>query len=249
MKELPRFTGDHPLVTDLNRLVECIRERTPIASPDCPIAFEPRGFKPMPKPPGTTAAGKVEQFRVARVHKDHLLCNTYRIDEAGNETIGTEDVQIAKPFELRATPWHEQTVGIYSYEYNQNGINADDQKNPWDERSVTDTGEIPLTSCHPAITGSGITILEKIWPNYIPNKSIIYAAKVEEKPIVTHAEVLVSAGPPEIYSEDVSCDYVDLNVDGRKWEMPWRKVAICVENADGTSSRKFVLIRTSCPWM
>jgi hypothetical protein len=62
MKELPKFTGTHPLVNDLNRLVECIRERTPLASPDCPIAYEARGFTPKPKPPGTTTATQPKAY-------------------------------------------------------------------------------------------------------------------------------------------------------------------------------------------
>jgi len=209
-----------------------------------------KGFIPNPrKKAKNPSKSEVRQFRVAQVHKDHLICNSYKLNSDGTETVGTEDVQIAKPFELRATPWHEETVGQYTYEYNQNGANGDDQKNPWDERTITVTGDIPATSCHPLIADASIEILEKIFPAYIPNQSIIYAQKVKEQPVVRHASILLSSGPPEIYSEDVTCEYVDLNVDGRKWEMPWRKVAICVENSDGTTSRKFVLIRTSCPFV
>lgn len=242
----PVLTGDHELVSWLNMLRRRLLEQTPLPSDTCPIDFLKDGFRPKPRAVGQ--AGKVEQFRVLQVHKDHLICNSYKVDEEGNETIGDAEIQIAKPFELRATPWHEETVGQYTYTYTPGGINADEQKNPWDEREVAVAGEIPLTSCHPAITGTDITWLEKIWPAYTPERSIIYAVKVVEKPVVIHAATVLDAGPPEVLTEDVLCEYVDLNVDGRTWQMPMRKVAICIENTDGTTSRRYVLVRTSCPF-
>jgi hypothetical protein len=57
MKELPRFTGDDPLVDDLNRAMDCIRELRPIATPDFPIEFHPHGYKPKPKAVITQSEG------------------------------------------------------------------------------------------------------------------------------------------------------------------------------------------------
>lgn len=56
MKSLPKFTGSHPLVNDLNRIVDCIKERTPIPSPEFLIEEHAHGFKPIVKPSKTTGS-------------------------------------------------------------------------------------------------------------------------------------------------------------------------------------------------
>jgi len=49
MKDLPQFSGDHELVAALNRMVEAIKERTPLRGKECEIDFFQQGFRPKPK--------------------------------------------------------------------------------------------------------------------------------------------------------------------------------------------------------
>lgn len=57
MKDFPKFSGDHPLVSALNRLVECVKERTPLRGKECEIDYFPDGFRPKPKTPPAQSEG------------------------------------------------------------------------------------------------------------------------------------------------------------------------------------------------
>ena len=49
MTDLPPLaTGDSPLVTWLNKLRQCVAERTPLKSETCDIDKLPNGFRPKP---------------------------------------------------------------------------------------------------------------------------------------------------------------------------------------------------------
>jgi hypothetical protein len=46
MKEFPKFSGDHELVGALNRLVECVKERTPLKGGEgTETDYYPEGFR------------------------------------------------------------------------------------------------------------------------------------------------------------------------------------------------------------
>ena len=254
----PPATGDDPFVTAWNRLLQCVKERTPLDSETCDLDFlGERGFRIKPLIEAA-AGGEVQQWRVKQVHKDHLICNSYAIDEDGVETIGDDEVQIAKPFDLRATPWATGTIDNRTYNFpggttGGNGSNLDVQKNPHTLRTVTIFGpptqsgqQLTFSEYFPQDSAHPVILHERIWPEWIPLVSVIYAVKVKEKPIVTHASVfLAKVSGVDIYSEDVSCEWIDLNVDAKRWEMIWKKIPVCIDDGAGGTTRTYVLVRCS----
>lgn len=52
------------------------------------------------------------RFKVQSVHTDYLTCRTY-----DGTTTGTEDINVAMPWDLRRTPFHGLTVNGITYTY------------------------------------------------------------------------------------------------------------------------------------
>lgn len=174
----------------------------------------------------------LEQYRVSAVGPDYLECKTYGIDEAGTETVGTETVFIAKPFALRKTPWDTKTIDNRKYNYEGSG-------GVWrwvQLLGAPTVSETPrFSEFFPASVGGQVRINEKVWPEYLPAQSIIYALRLEEPVIFPTIE------PFGV----VPISIIDVNLDARAWVPIWRAITVCVDNGDGTSSNKRVLIRAS----
>lgn len=71
-------------------------------------------------------AMEVVQFRVKSIDNDHLVCRLW-----DGETQGTADIRVAKPYELRVTPFNLKTIDGFSYVYPSVSY----------ERTVTDTSD------------------------------------------------------------------------------------------------------------
>lgn len=174
----------------------------------------------------------LEQYRVSAVGPDYLECKTYGIDEAGTETVGTETVFIAKPFALRKTPWDTKTIDNRKYNYEGSG-------GVWrwvQLLGAPTVSETPrFSEFFPASVGGQVRINEKVWPEYLPSQSVIYALRLEEPVIFPTIE------PFGV----VPISIIDVNLDARAWVPIWRAITVCVDNGDGTSSNKRVLIRAS----
>jgi hypothetical protein len=174
----------------------------------------------------------LQQYRVSGVGPDYLECKTYGISEAGVETVGTDTIFVAKPFTLRQTPWHSKTIDNRRYSYEGSG-------GVW--RYVTLLGaptssETPRFSEYfPTTTAGQIRSNEKVWPEYIPGQSIIYTLSLQE-PVIFPTIAPFGVVPISI---------IDVNLDARSWVPIWRAITVCVDNGDGTSNNKRVLIRAS----
>lgn len=270
-EKLPRFYGDHEIVAPLNGLSDAIASRTLLNGTNYEVDRTPKGQRLRIKiPPAATASGEIEQFRVVTVRRDHLVCNRYtktpQRDEGGalmydadgnllyTESVDSEEVKIAKPFELRATPWHGREIDNKRYSYTQNGTDVDPANNPHNYRTVTILGEpnasgsIPLGDLEfwpDTASGETVVLKEKIWPEYIPSHTLIYAAKVKQSPVVYNS-YNVAAGPgyDAFTSTEIVEDWVEISGQ-HKWEMEWSKVKVCIKNADDSVTSGYVLVRTS----
>jgi hypothetical protein len=78
-------------------------------------------------PPG--GGSTISQFRVFSVQEDHLVCRTW-----DGSTEGVDDINIAKPYLLRRTPFDGQLVNGKTYTYTSNTErNVDDGANNEDQ--------------------------------------------------------------------------------------------------------------------
>ena len=175
----------------------------------------------------------VSQYRVHTDGANTLICRSYSVTAAGVETVGTVDVEIAKPIDLQPA-----TFDGFSFDGRTYLAYSNTGKYNW--RKFTITGDPTASGTLPALPladGSTVTetfpvgaiVFENVWPEYVPDRTIIFAASPTES---------IKAG----------VTLIDLNIAARRWEMMWRPISICVDNADGTTSRKLMLIRGSQPY-
>lgn len=113
---------------------------------------------------------ELKMFIVKSVHDDYITCRNW-----DGEHEGISDIKIAKPFELRKTGWHGVTV---TYTLETTGAT----------RPVTYSY---LSSVYRTATSGSTVEWEAIRPPYVPNKSVIYAAKSTNGTGVTDAPDLV----------------------------------------------------------
>jgi hypothetical protein len=184
------------------------------------------GTIPEIKPLFQGAAGKLKQFRVHSVQRDTLTCRSYSYDpDTNTETVGTEDVTVAKPLSLQPTYFNGLTIEGISYVQNANG-------GPYNWRRGTIVSSPSASGAKPSdVTNdyiAGAVIDETIDPPYVPDTTLIVAMKVDGT-LRADAE-WIEVGP------------------SRAWVMAQRAVSICIENSDGTTSTKRVLIRCSQPF-
>lgn len=268
MTKIPKFTADSDdpdvkmLADGLNLLGQCLLERTPLKGEKCEIDFHSHGFRPKPKPPAPAPpGGEASQFRVYQVMRDHLVCNPYKesyTQDANGFTVMTPEiddetfVDVAKPHTLRATPWDYtlnggQDIDGKRYTFNSNGNSAEPNSapDPWNYRiaEIMAMPELRDTTGTFSETLLGVRTKEKIFPEYYSG-AIIYAAKVKEAPVVRQFPRLYQVSPP-LSTTDVDAEWVDLNVDGRTWQMLWRSLEVCVDLGTGNFSRQRVMVRAS----
>jgi hypothetical protein len=100
-------TGGHPLGDVLNIAKKCIRERTPLDGQDIGVDPTPDGYRLFLKERiAASSAAKLSLYSVKSVWADILICNEYDPDG----TVGTEDVNVAKPFNIQRRTWAKSTV-------------------------------------------------------------------------------------------------------------------------------------------
>jgi hypothetical protein len=137
----------------------------------------------------------VDRYIVGIIEDDYLKCQKLNNDgtiasvvDGDNQIVYTK---IAKPFNLRKTGWHLLTVQYYNDE-NPTLLGV--------QIHYTYTSVVMRVA---RIGGPTSTDIEQqvIRPSYIPNKSIIFATKVENKTGVSL----------------VDSDLIDINADGRAW--------------------------------
>lgn len=178
----------------LNQLRQCVSERTVQFSSNVKLLHHVNGFlfdqPSKARNEKSEPGGKVNQYLVKQLFGDYLRCR--KID---GSTVGTQDVYIAKPFELRRTPWHGVTVS-YTIEEFSTTLTVITVQISYDYKSGTyRIGTILSTSS---------TEHQTIIPRYVPDKSVIYASDVEETILVTEESA-------------VDVTKIDLNVGARAW--------------------------------
>lgn len=133
--------------------------------------------------------GVVKQFRVESVENDYLVC--YEFD--GSNTTGSV-VNVAKPFNLRRTPWHGRTITYTIEPY------------PGAPASIQVSYSFPNASvptyrrCNMVIGAVSTTEHQVVRPFWVPSVSVIFASGSENGTGVSGAT-----------------EWQDLNVDGRAW--------------------------------
>lgn len=216
--------------------------------------------KTRPGAEGESATGVVEQFLVTNTGNDLIFgvrinqtwtFNDDPEDDTPTVTNSLSDVvvPIAKPFNLRRTPFDGETIDNKEYSYGSAHF-----------RSVTILGPPTASGSRPAgaiwrepfenadATSQPIAFLERVWPEYIPNVSIIYAAKIKPGPVLRDKQLNVDGLGNPIDPTYYDAEYIDLNADARAWVPLLERIKVCVANADGSSSHKWIAIRASEPW-
>lgn len=145
------------------------------------------------KTPGALQRCIVGMFRYKSAADDHWVCRELTYDSVSNTyTELAQDVKIAKPWELRKTPFHGKTITI-------NGVALTFNYTSATARTVTKTGgsenQIPIP--FPTTNSGGY------------DGTVIWAAKN----IARGTAVVINRGQP---SEE-SLEWLDLNVAGRAW--------------------------------
>lgn len=223
MKELPeRFSGDHPIVSKLNRMLDCLSERTPLGTQKCPIDTLPTGFKVKPPSIPEIAGGLVEQFLFIRQYKDYIVGKRWTANLTSDArgivgTAETDEVRIAKPFEIRTSHWHG-SFGGYTYTFHE-------------PDGSTRTARLDDASEFGAAT---ISSEQEIFPRYVADKSLILATTMQQGSPLKVTET-VNGTPQEF-----TIDYVEL--PGRVFINKERKIRVCIE---GSSGPWFALFRPS----
>lgn len=236
------FTGDDGLVGPLNRMLQNIKERTPLEGEAIKWELTSNGFRPVVKIPAALQGGSmVEQMMVTAVHRDHLECKfaAYRVEDGAWGTTG-DVIRVAKPEELRFKGWDTTGLGAivdidgHQYTYQAGGTNPDGPQNPYTERTdkLVDGSEYGAQY---------VNTSQVIVPSYIAGRTIIYAAKLESA-ILSVVEVTPASGDNPEVSNTYNIDRIDLNVGGRHWAPGFRKIRVCVSGQTGSW---YVLIRTS----
>jgi hypothetical protein len=176
-----------PVWREFNRMIEYVRAISPISGRGVRVNRSANGVtfnadipKSEPGEPGVT-----KRFTLVSVHNDHLVCD---------EINGEPGILIAKPFNLRYTGWHGESV-LYTLE----GY-------PAQPAAVITIAYSHVSAVYrrATVTFGAVETIEHqvIIPRYIPGKTIIFAAQSENG---TGAAAAGVEG------------WVDLNADARAW--------------------------------
>lgn len=231
MKPLPeKFSGDHPIVSKLNLLLENLMERTPKDGTNCKFDKKPDGFFANPKVTLESDGGFFERFRFVKQYKDYTVCNrwTANLSSDARGIVGASEtalVRIAKPDEVKTSNWDNIArggAGIGSV----NGYRYDHHEPDGSTRTATllDASEFGA-----ATIGSE----QEIFPPYIAGESLILAMKVKQGSLMRITE-------EDGQAVNFTVDYIEL--PGRKFENKPGKIRVCIE---GSSGPWFALFRPS----
>ena len=122
------------------------------------LVIEATGVRALP------SMAYVRRFRVQSVENDYLVCRPYH---AANESLGDTDVNVAKPYELRRTPFHAQTIaypGAQSITYtyaSQREREADDGTDTETQVMIPDYwDDDEILAVRNIAGGTGVTVSE-----------------------------------------------------------------------------------------
>lgn len=254
-KSVKPFSGSHRLVAVFNRMLDMILERTILRGVGYDVEeVAGQGFRLKLKLPNVGAVAEIDQFVVLSVYKNHLLCKRVTLTDAGEREFTVADpfvpsddsdvIRIAKPDELRPMSWDagerfaaglSTDVDGYEYEFDSNGTGADPVRRPWNKRTTT------LLDGSDYLAGEIAFTDELIWPAYVEQHSIIYAAKVKTGTVFSVTEQIYGGAPPDDH-EDFDVQWVDLNLAGRTFQPAYSKIKVC----NGTQTGNwYALIRAS----
>lgn len=248
---------------DLESVKDCVRAQRIMPSPTVRPSETSSGTFLEASASALAEAGEFEQYAVIEQRRDYLLCRRATLDATGLIiTLDTADVRIAKPHELRCTPWNtadrvaaglSASVNGYKYVYSPVGTNVDIPKNPFNARTVTllDASELGFGNVSIVTAGlptrdDEIDFVESIWPEYIPVTSPLPARSLIAAATIKGGGFTVTE-TDEVDGYMVETNYaitlIDKNLAARRFEMNLNKVKICTGNT--TVAPKFVLMRTS----
>lgn len=129
-------------------------------------------------------ADGIARLRVKSVNDDHLVCRTW-----DGTTEGTTDINVAKPYVLRKTPYHGKTITF-------NGVALTFTYTNGFTRTVAKSGGSETQIIIPAYTGTGTGYGgEEIYAAFAPTGLKINAGQSNEEII----------------------GLTDMNYDGRMW--------------------------------
>jgi hypothetical protein len=104
----------------MHALLDCIKERTPLRSDGDGLELTVNGWRIKPKP-SRGGSGSLEQRMIIKeIHDDWFLCLPYDKDgqhPAADVATSADYIKVAKPYELRLTPWDGQTVDGITFDY------------------------------------------------------------------------------------------------------------------------------------
>lgn len=124
-----------------------------------------------PQAPSTPGdPGVVKQFRIKSIQNDYFVCR-----EFDGTSEGEDDVNVAKAWELRRTPFHNQTFSVIIPAY------------PGSPGTVQ-IGYAYQTATYRIATIATATEHQIVLETYIPNTTVIFASQAENGTGVSDAE-------------------------------------------------------------
>lgn len=162
------FTGSASLVDPLNRMEQCILERTPIAGNNITIDYTKFGFRIHGTPGGGKQSLSIEAYSILAVHADYLDCCRYDISTGAHDYNGTTHY-IAKYWDMQATKWNGLTIDGYSYTGYSGTSNLFDRLNLYVRRrkvAVSQPQHVGLAQGPTEEYIAGVTWDEMVWPPY-----------------------------------------------------------------------------------
>ena len=221
--ELPVRGKYAKLFEHINRLRNYCVSLAPVQSKGVKTGHFPRGVSRVTTPgesTTTTQAGTVKRFRVLGVRTDYALeC----VEEASDGTIPTtltnvRRTYVAMPASYRPAAYNNIRVGDVLY-----GVSGS-----------SDTRNGVITD---VIANADIAFQEKWLPEYqahstntdVPPLSRIYAAAVDTS---TDLSITASYYPGVTSEELIQLNYIDLNVDARRWTPIPFITNFCVSGAE-----------------
>lgn len=187
LRKMPERGLFGPVWVEYNRMVDHIREMSVVGGRNIRLTRTLNGSlilaeavkKGAPGDPGV-----VKQYRVKEVFDDYLRCR-----EFDGTTEDANDVQVAKPFNLRRTGWHGVSV-LYTLE-----------TYPGSPGTMTISYDYVSAVYRKATVSSGGGSLiehQVIRPIYVPDRSVIFATQSEN-------------------GTGTAQEWIDANFDGRAW--------------------------------
>ena len=217
------------LIRDVQWLNDMVRSHRPTSSPTVQVRQESFGTTFHTTLSFSKPTFKLSTFQVHAVQRDTLICRDYSYNpdaiEAERETVGTSDITIAKPLDLQPDTYNGKTIEGITYTEIANG-------GPYNWRKGVYVGSPSASGAKPVDADivddypPGTIVYEKIWMPYVPDSTIILAAKCS--------------------GLRADCDWIELSQ--RRWKRGDRSIAICVTDENGVATNKLVLIEASVPF-